>query len=341
MVALSQVQSSNSLISSTLPPNLVAVFVGATSGIGEATLKQFAKHSRQPRVYFVGRSQDAADRIAVECKALNSEGEHIFIKADVSLIRVVDEVCENIKAKEKAINILFLSAGFPAMDGRETSEHLHLPTALAFYARFRFMTKLLPLLQRASALRRVITVGGGGLEGRLDPSDLPARRVSMIAGRGHLVTLVTLGLESVAKIAPEVSFIHDFPGTVNTPLFSRVEGILGVVMRTLVYFLGRWICVPVEESGERHLYLATSARYPPASVNGDESSGVPLGDGLDLAQGTTGEVGSGTYSVGWDGASASPTVQKLLAGYREKGMVEEVWRHTESEFNRIIEQDQD
>lgn len=33
------------------------------------------------------------------------------------MIRVVDEVCEEIKAKEKAINILFLSAGFPSIDG--------------------------------------------------------------------------------------------------------------------------------------------------------------------------------------------------------------------------------
>ena len=123
MVTLSQVQSSNSLIPSTLPPNLVAVFVGATSGIGEATLKQFAKHARQPRVYFVGRSQDAGDRIAAECKALNPEGDFVFVKADVSLMRVVDEVCEEIKAKEKAINILFLSAGLPSMDRRGN----HLP----------------------------------------------------------------------------------------------------------------------------------------------------------------------------------------------------------------------
>lgn len=118
MVTLSQVQSSNSLISSTLPPHLVAVFVGATSGIGEATLKEFAKRSRRPRAYFVGRSQDAGDRIVAECKALNAEGEYIFVKADVSLIRVVDEVCEEIKAKEKTINILFLSAGLPSMDRR-------------------------------------------------------------------------------------------------------------------------------------------------------------------------------------------------------------------------------
>ena len=118
MVTLSDVQSSNALISSTLSADLVAVFVGATSGIGETTLKQFAKHSRQPRAYLVGRSQDAGDRIVAECKALNSEGEYIFVKADVSLIRVVDEVCEEIKENEKAINILFLSAGIPSMDRR-------------------------------------------------------------------------------------------------------------------------------------------------------------------------------------------------------------------------------
>ena len=111
MVSLSDVQSSNSRIASALPPGLVAVFVGATSGIGETTLKQFAKHTRQSRIYFVGRSQEAGDRIAAECKALNSEGEYIFIKADISLIRTVDNVCRDIKSKETAVNLLFLSTG--------------------------------------------------------------------------------------------------------------------------------------------------------------------------------------------------------------------------------------
>jgi NADP-dependent 3-hydroxy acid dehydrogenase YdfG len=122
MVSLSDVRLSNSLISSTLP-RLVAVFVGATSGIGEITLKKFAKYSHQPRAYFVGRSQGAADRIVAECKALNPQGEYIFIKADVSLIRVVDKVCEEIMANEKTLNILFLSAGAPSMD-RSSTIHL-------------------------------------------------------------------------------------------------------------------------------------------------------------------------------------------------------------------------
>lgn len=111
MVPLPEVQTSNSRIASALPPNLVTIFVGGTNGIGETTLKQFAKHALKPRIYCIGRSQEAWDRIAAECKALNPDGEYIFIKADTSLIRNVDDVCRDIKAKEKAVNLLFLSTG--------------------------------------------------------------------------------------------------------------------------------------------------------------------------------------------------------------------------------------
>jgi NADP-dependent 3-hydroxy acid dehydrogenase YdfG len=110
MVSLKNVQFSNSRLATSLP-RLVAIFVGGTSGIGETSLKQFAKHTRQPRAYFIGRSQEAGDRVTAECKALNADGEYIFIKSDVSLIRNVDNVCQEIKSREKAINILFLTVG--------------------------------------------------------------------------------------------------------------------------------------------------------------------------------------------------------------------------------------
>jgi len=111
MVALADVQASNARIVTTLPSGLVGVFVGATNGIGETTLKQFAKHTLKPRAYFIGRSQEAGDRIAAECKELNTQGEYTFIKADTSLIRNVDDVCQDIMAKEKSINLLCLTTG--------------------------------------------------------------------------------------------------------------------------------------------------------------------------------------------------------------------------------------
>ena len=133
--------------------------------------------------------------------------------------------------------------------------------------------------------------------------------------------------------------MHDHPGTVNTPLLRRMDGLVGVLMRAFIYLVGYWKSVPIEECGERHLFLATSGRYPPAVGLEDSGSGVLVGDGVDLAKGTTGEVGSGVYSVEWDGASASPAVQQLLAGYRSEGIVEEIWRHAEGVFDRVARQD--
>lgn len=108
MVNLPDIRSSNTQIATALP-GLVAVFVGATSGIGEATLIEFARYVRQPLVYFACRSQEAGDRI--QARRLNLEGKFIFIRADLSLIRNVDQVCDNIQKKEKTINLLFLSCG--------------------------------------------------------------------------------------------------------------------------------------------------------------------------------------------------------------------------------------
>lgn len=46
-----------------------------------------------------------------ECRELNPEGEFTFIQANVSLLKGVDDVCREIKSKEKIVNLLFLTCG--------------------------------------------------------------------------------------------------------------------------------------------------------------------------------------------------------------------------------------
>lgn len=116
MVTLSQVQASNAEISKSLPAELVGVFVGATSGIGEAALKEFVSQVKQPRCYLIGRSEEAATRIMDECKTLNADAHVMFMRTDASLVKEVDRLCEDIKSKEDAINVLFLSAGAAVFD---------------------------------------------------------------------------------------------------------------------------------------------------------------------------------------------------------------------------------
>lgn len=115
MVTLASVKESNALISK-LPPGLVGVFTGATAGIGEAALKQFVHDAVKPRCYFVGRSEEAAQRIIEECKGLNPDAAVVFIRADLSLMKEVDRVAEKIKSQEKAINVMFLSSGAALFD---------------------------------------------------------------------------------------------------------------------------------------------------------------------------------------------------------------------------------
>jgi hypothetical protein len=50
MVELDKIRSSNQKLATTLPSDLVAVFVGATNGIGEHTIKAFVKYTVKPRV---------------------------------------------------------------------------------------------------------------------------------------------------------------------------------------------------------------------------------------------------------------------------------------------------
>ncbi|KAF9531938.1 hypothetical protein CPB83DRAFT_904069 [Crepidotus variabilis] len=335
MVSLTEVHSSNARILASLPARLVAVFVGATSGIGEMTLKQFAKHVRQPRIYFSGRSQEAGDRITAECRIINPEGTYIFIRADLSLIRTVDDVCGEIRSKEKAVNLLFISTRSLLMH-TETSEGLHFFTALAYYSRLRFIENLLPLLQKATDLRRVINVSGGPHAGQIHINDFQARNLPLRALRGHLTSMSILALETLAKSAPDVSFIEQSPGIVTTNLGKDATGLLFTIVQIVLIILGPLISISEEESGARHLFIATSARYSPAAGE-DANSGVPLTDGAAIARGTTGVSGSGVYAIDWDGESASAKAEAILANFRQQGIAKVVWDHTEGEFKRITD----
>lgn len=123
MVSIKDVRSSNSILKSQAPR--VAFFVGATSGIGLGTLKQFAKSTNNPKAYIVGRSKKAATPLLDELQKLSPEGTFIFIESEISLIKNVDAVSEEIKSKEKKLDLLFLSPGYLSFDGRMGKSFLH------------------------------------------------------------------------------------------------------------------------------------------------------------------------------------------------------------------------
>lgn len=130
MVALEEVQASNAKIAETYAEGLVAVFAGATAGIGETSLREFVRHAVKPRIYIIGRSKEACERLDADLKSINSTGEYIFIRSDASLLRNVDEICKDIRSKESAINVLFMSQGsLNLKKGEMDFSIISLPTA--------------------------------------------------------------------------------------------------------------------------------------------------------------------------------------------------------------------
>ena len=98
---------------------MVALFIGATSGIGQSTLKQFVKYARAPKVYVVGRSKASAASLLDELKILNPQATIIFLETQISLIRNVDRICNEIKSYEQRMDLMVLSTGYLSFAGRQ------------------------------------------------------------------------------------------------------------------------------------------------------------------------------------------------------------------------------
>ncbi len=208
--------------------------------------------------------------------------------------------------------------------------------ALAYYARARFIVNLLPLLRRASHLRRVVTVLAAGHEGPIDANDFQSRNIPFRNVRGHNVSMTDLMLEQMAQRAPEVSFVHDYPGPVKSGFGRETNGVLMRIAISLFKLVGPLIYIPTKETGERHLFFATSARFPPRSgAEIGDANGTPLPNNVSVAAGTDGEDGSGVYAVNWNGESVGQKSLKVLATLRDKNMAKQVWEHTVAEFERV------
>lgn len=333
MVELEEVHDSNAQITKTFPPGMVAVFAGATSGIGKATMLEFAKHIRQPRIYLLARSEDTAQPVLDELLQVNPDGEYYFIEADLSLINMIDVACRRVRENEKAINVLFMSHGTLDFMSR-TSEGLRIMWALSYFSRMRLISNLLEHLRRGESLRRVVCVMAGSREGPIDPNDVSGRKVPIRQARGHLSSCITFGIEHFAEMAPEVSFIHDHPGSVPTKLSRTLPPGMAPFAASFSLASGRKISL--EESAERHLFLITSSRYPPISVEDRPlARGVPLSAGLRVALSSTARVAGGVYTVNSDCVSADYNTLELLRKMREENIPTTLWEWTQEELDRV------
>jgi hypothetical protein len=256
-------------VNETLPSryeSATAVFTGATQGVGLGTLQAFVKHIPKPRAIIVGRSRERFEDEMNRLRSINSSGEFIFIEGELSLIKDVDAIYEQIKQylAGTKVDLLCMSQGYAPLEGRDyTSEGLDSLLVLVYYGRMRMVQQLIDGQLMASN-GTVVSLLAGTIEGNIFEDDLALERnYSILRLRAQFASLTSVSLAGLAADHPEMSFKHIFPGRVKTGLLSRS------VKSTVFWILLAYIVEPIiflggitsAECGERMLWMALGERH--------------------------------------------------------------------------------
>lgn len=150
----------------------------------------------------------------------------------------------------------------------------------------------------------------------------------------HTITMNDLMAEQYGAREPGITFIHTYPLVVDTgaarelPLWARGGA------KVLLAVLKPWV-VGREETGQRQLFHATSAMFPPAwpAAKMQTARGVSLASGVSVGIGAAGQSGSGGYLVNWNGDRAKKA--SMPSGMKEQEVSEAIWERTAEVFRRV------
>lgn len=316
-VSFSSILKRNSLstkelqaVSTAINPT-VAVFVGATSGIGEHSAYAFAKYTPFPRLYIVGRNEESGQRVISQLSKINPNAKAEFVKKDMTLIEDADSLSEMIMQNEKKVNLLFLSPGFLSLNGRtETKEGLDTKMAINYYGRWRVVQNLLPLVQAASELNenaRVVSVLAPGTEGPVNMNDLELKdpkNYSLYNVNRHFTEFNSLAVVRFGQLYPNIGFLHAGPGGVNTGITREFPWYLRIALKPVMLFASR-----PEDSAERFYYIS---------------------------QGSD-DFRTGSHII--DGSFHSLKEKFTKRGYLTPELQETVWKHSEDTFAAALKKD--
>jgi NAD(P)-dependent dehydrogenase (short-subunit alcohol dehydrogenase family) len=146
----------------------VGVFLGATSGIGQALAIEFAHPGTT--VVIVGRNEAAARTTVKACQERGADATYLL--ADLSLIEDTKRLAARIRDDADHITLMAHAADMVMSERKTTDEGIESQFAVNYLSRYTLNALLFDLV-RAGAPAQIIHVAAPGTPGKLSKSSFP------------------------------------------------------------------------------------------------------------------------------------------------------------------------
>jgi len=177
----------------------IAVITGATSGLGQLVAIELAKRGTQ--LVLTARNEKRAETVINMIKDIAPNAKVDFLFGDLSLMKDVNRIGNEIKAAYPIIDVLVNNAGLHGFEQRTTHEGFPEMIAVNYLAPWLLTHTLLDSLMRSKSAR-IVNVASeasrnhGELklpEDLTDTSEFTAKGSSMIYGKTKLLDIMFTG----------------------------------------------------------------------------------------------------------------------------------------------------
>ena len=229
------------------------IITGATDGIGLAAAKEVSKKGYH--IGLVGRNPEKGKK-AIETIISYSGNENLdFFECDLSLVKNVKSLSEQIKQKYNKVDVLLNNAGGANKKKIITSEGLEKTFATNQMNYFVLSTELLDIISDSNDGRIVNVASNAHIGAEVDYGNINSEK-SFSAWTSYCVSKLMniMSTYQLSLMQDKVSINVLHPGFVNT----NIAGNEGNLIKYIVKFGAKMFARTVDNGADSSIYLSTS-----------------------------------------------------------------------------------
>lgn len=229
------------------------IITGATDGIGLAAAKSIA--SKGYKIGLVGRNPDKGKKAIDEIIAHSGNKNLDFFECDLSLVKNVKTLADQIKQQYSNIDVLLNNAGGANKTKNITSEGLEKTFSTNQMNYFVLSTELLNIISESDDGRIVNVASNAHIGAEVDYANINCEK-SFSAWTSYCVSKLMniMFTYQLASMQDKVSVNVLHPGFVDT----NIAGNEGNLIKYIVKFGARMFARTVDNGADSSIYLSTS-----------------------------------------------------------------------------------